>query len=125
MDSNNIISFPKPYIGPKSTIDTEEITRNLEMMKHYHIQETIMNIAPMIFNQLDVAGFDFSDEEAIDIKDGAFVVESLRSIMCKHYGLYHPFQQLSENVFFPDKEEIGALKIADSINISLKNNETI
>ena len=78
----------------------------------------------MIFNQLDLAGFDISDEETMDIKDGAFLVESLRSIMCKYYGMYHPFQQISQNVFFPDQEEIGALKIADSINLNLKKSET-
>jgi hypothetical protein len=124
-NSNNVISFPKPYVGPKTNIDAEEITRNVEMMKHYHIQETISNIAPMIFNQLDIAGFDLADEEALDIKDGAFIIEALRSMMCKHYGMYHPFQQISENVFFPDKEEVGALKIVDSINIKLKKSETI
>ena len=121
--SNNIINFPKPYIGPKNEVNTAEINHNVEMMKHYHIQETISNIAPMIFNQLDIAGFDFTDEESVDIKDGAFIIESLRSMMCKHYGIYHPFQQISENVFFPDKEEIGALKIVDSINLELKKSE--
>jgi hypothetical protein len=122
--SNNVINFPKPYNGPKNEINETEIIQNVEMMKHYHIQETISNIAPMIFNQLDIAGFDFTDEESVDIKDGAFIIEALRSMMCKHYGLYHPFQQISENVFFPDKEEIGALKIVDSINLELKKSET-
>lgn len=123
-NSNNVISFPKPYIGPTPTLSGEEINRKMDMMKLYHIQETIANIAPMIFNQLDLAGFDISDEEVMDIKDGAFLVEALRSIMCKYYGMYHPFQQISQNVFFPDQEEIGALKIADSINLNLKKSET-
>jgi hypothetical protein len=122
--SNNVISFPKQYVGPKNEVDVEEISRNVELMKHYHIQETISNITPMIFNQLDIAGFDFSDEELVDIKDGAFIIEALRSMMCKHYGMYHPFQLISDNVFYPDKEEIGALKIADSINLELKKTET-
>lgn len=123
-NSNNVISFPKPYIGPKIDLKTEDISRNMEMMRHYHIQETIANIAPMIFNQLDIAGFDIADEESMNVKDGAFLVEALRSMMCKYYGMYHPFQQISENVFFPDKEEIGALKIADSLNLNLKKSET-
>lgn len=121
---DNVIKFPKPYIGPKSEILTmEEIEENLDMMKHYHIQETIANMAPMIFNQLELAGFPVSEEDT-DIKDGAFVVEALRSIMCKHYDMYHPFQQISKNVFSPDDEELGALKIADSLNIELKKSET-
>jgi hypothetical protein len=120
-NSNNIINFPKQYMGPNKSI--EDVDRNLEMMKHYHIQETISNIAPIIFNQLDIAGFDFSDEENADIKDGAFIIESLRSLMCKHYGIHHPFQQISENVFYPDNEEENALKIVDSLNLKLNKYE--
>ena len=122
--SNNVIQFPKASVRPPDVevVAIEDITRNLEMMKHYHIQETIANLAPMIFNQLEVAGFGITDEEDnSDLKDGAFIVESLRSIMCKYYDIYHPFQQIAESVFAPDKEEVGALRIADSINLELKN----
>lgn len=124
MESNNVVTFPKPYSGPNASISAEEIVKNVEMMKHYHIQETISNLAPIIFNNLEIAGFGVSDEESLDLKDGAFIIESLRSIMCKHYGIYHPFQQISENVFFPDTTEEGALRIADSLNIELKKRET-
>jgi len=120
--SNNVIQFPKANSRMlNEVVAIEEITRNVEMMKLYHIQETIANLAPMIFNQLEVAGFSISDEEVTDIKDGAFIVEALRSLMSKYYDIYHPFQQIAENVFTPDAEEIGALRIADSLNIELKN----
>jgi hypothetical protein len=122
--SNNVIQFPKQNSRQQEVIALEDITRNVEMMKLYHIQETIANLAPMIFNQLEISGFNISDEETTDIKDGAFIVEALRSMMSKHYGIYHPFQQIAENVFAPDAEEIGALRIADSINIELKNSST-
>jgi hypothetical protein len=122
MDSNNVVIFPKQNLNVKiPEFSMEEINRNVEMMKHYHIQETLSNLAPIIFNQLEIAGFNISDEEDEDIKDGAFVVESLRSIMCKYYGIYHPFQKIADSVFVPDKEETGALKITDSLNIELKN----
>jgi len=77
----------------------------------------------MIFNQLDIAGFGFPDEQDSSpeiLKDGAFIIESLRAVMCKHYGIYHPFQKLSEEVFYPDDEDPEALKIVDSLNIVLK-----
>jgi hypothetical protein len=124
MDSSNVIPFPKKNVHIKEQPLVEDITRNIEMMRQYHIQETIATLAPMIFNQLEVAGFEISDEEETDIKDGAFIIESLRSLMCKYYGIYHPFQQIAENVFSPDQEEIGALRIADSLNLELKNSET-
>jgi hypothetical protein len=77
----------------------------------------------MIFNHLDIAGFDVVDEENNDLKDGAFVVESLRSMMCKYHGLYHPFQQLAETVFVPDDEEENAYRIVEELNIKLKKSE--
>lgn len=120
--SNNVIQFPKQNSRTSGeVIAIEEITRNVEMMKLYHIQETIANLAPMIFNQLEISGFSITDDEIADIKDGAFIVEALRSYMSKYYDIYHPFQQIAENVFAPDAEEIGALRIADSLNIELKN----
>ena len=117
-----MIQFPKQNSRTSGeVIAIEEITRNVEMMKLYHIQETIANLAPMIFNQLEISGFSITDDEIADIKDGAFIVEALRSYMSKYYDIYHPFQQIAENVFAPDAEEIGALRIADSLNIELKN----
>jgi hypothetical protein len=125
MNSNNVITFPKQNINKsKPTVSIEEIEHNLEMMRHYHIQETIANLAPIVFNQLEIAGFPISDEENTDIKDGAFIVESLRSLMCKYYGIYHPFQQISDGVFSPDENEIGALRIVDKLNLELKKSET-
>jgi len=123
MISNNVVSFPKPYSGPKETVNAEDITRNLDMMKQFHIQETIVNIAPMIFNQLDIAGFSLPDEEdrnSESLKEGAFIIESLRSLMCKYYGIYHPFQKLADEVFYPDPDDPEGLKVVDSINIQLK-----
>lgn len=124
MVSNNVVQFPKIYNGPKDEESfREQISLNIDMMKHYHIQETIATITPMIFTQLEIAGFPLGDEESgelVDIKDGALIIESLRSIMCKQYEIYHPFQKIADNIFSPDDEEEGALKISESINIQLK-----
>lgn len=122
--ANNIVVFPKSYVHPSDQQKLEDIQHNLEMMKQYHIQETITNLAPMIFNQLDIAGFGIIEEDIDeDIKDGAFIIEALRSLMCKHYGIYHPFQLLAENVFSVNEDEEGVFKIVDSINIDLKEPE--
>ena len=102
--SNNVIAFPKANVKiSKDNRTVENIQQNVEMMKHYHIQETILNLAPIIFNQLDIAGFglDDEDEEDNDVKDGAFIIEALRSYMCKYYDIHHPFQKIAENIFEP------------------------
>ena len=125
MNSNNVIAFPKSFqkVVDTPTTTMDEIDHNLEMMRHYHIQETIATITPMIFNHLDIAGFGFPDDESIDdLKTGAFVVESIRALLCKHYGMYHPFQIISDEVFAVDPNDEGALKIAESLVVELKKN---
>jgi hypothetical protein len=128
MDSNNVIQFPKKNNNQihREELAIEDITHNVNMMKHYHIQETIANLAPIIFNNLEVAGFNISDDEEDEIvRDGAFIVEAIRSILCKHYSIYHPFQQIADNIFEPDDEEEGALRIVDKLNLKLKKSEVV
>jgi hypothetical protein len=92
----------------------------MEMMRHYHIQETIQNLVPMIFNQLDIAGFGLIEDDIdIDVKDGALIVEALRSLMLKHYDMHHPFQQVAESIFVPHPKEEGAFKIVDKLELEL------
>jgi len=125
-NSNNVISFPKKDSdgkSPKSKKSIEEINHNLEMMKQYHIQETVLNLAPIIFNHLDIAGFGLTEDEDQDLKDGAFIVEALRSIMYKHYDMYHPFQDIAENIFKIEKNDDEAFKIVDEIHLKFKTEE--
>jgi hypothetical protein len=124
--SNNVVVFPKTFVQSKEHQQLEDIQHNLDMMKHYHIQETITNLAPLIFNQLDIAGFGLTEDIDEDIKDGAFIVESLRSIMCKHYDIYHPFQVIAENVFEENKKDPeGAYRIVDKLELDLTEPEEI
>lgn len=118
MHQNNVISFPKEYKGP---IDLQKITENLEMVKQYHIQETISNIAPMLFTQLDLAGFSsFDDGSENSLKEGAFVIEAIRAILCRHYEIYHPFQDLSDKIFTLETDDVSELKVVDSLNIKFR-----
>jgi len=121
--SNNVVLFPKKSTNAKDIKNLEEIEYNLEMMRHYHIQETILNLAPIIFANLDIAGFGLDEELETDVKDGAFVIEALRSMMCKHYGIYHPFQDICDKIFCEEKEEEGVFKIVDKLNIKFKKSD--
>jgi hypothetical protein len=118
--------FPKhnPKVSDPKNKTFEEIQNNIIMARHYHIQETIGNIAPLIFNQLEVSGFSFPEEtDDEDIKEGAFLIESLRSMLCRYYDIYHPFQRIANKVFIPDEEEEGSLRIVDSLKLNLKNDK--
>lgn len=124
-EANNVIQFPRKFTPNDESgvpvITEEQIKKNVDSMKWLHIEETIAVLIPTIFNYIDISGFEIDEEE--QIKDGAFLVESLRSVLCKYYGLYHPFQRLSENVFEADENHNGMLKVRDHVDISLKENE--
>ena len=117
---DNVIQFPgfKKNSPPQSI---EEINTNLENIKHIHVQETLALVVPMLFEQLVVAGFEF-EEETEDVKSGALVVESLRSMLLHKYDMYHPFQEISESIF--KEESPGVFLVNKSINIDFKSTTT-
>jgi hypothetical protein len=121
MISNNVILFPKNRTKSDNFVyvSEEEIHNQIEYLKHKHVQDTIANIAPLIFQQLSDDGFDIMDDEDIEsVKMGAFLVESLRSILYKYYDIEHPFQKISDNVF--KVEENGLLSMSDTLELVMK-----
>ena len=108
---NNIIQVPG-IVAREIPKNEEEIFQRVDNIKHLHIQEVLSTMVPIIFNQMATAGFDFIDDEETgevnNVKDGAFLVEALRSIMLKHYEIEHPIQILAENLFNED-EDSGVL----------------
>jgi hypothetical protein len=109
---DNVIQFPgKMREVPK---DVDEIIERVDTIKHLHVQEVLTTIVPIIFNQMAAAGFDFIEDEetgeVTNVKDGAFLVESLRSIMLKHYGIDHPFQIIAENIFSQENNNVLLMK---------------
>lgn len=125
MSSNNVIAFPVEYSGPRvKGLSFKDIEDNVNMMKMFHIQETIFNLAPIIFNHLEISGFEMEENEegSFEIRDGALMMEAIKSILCKHYDIYHPFQQLSEHIFEEDDEE-DSLRIVENLNIVMKPHE--
>lgn len=122
---SNVIEFPRSSKRVQQNVpplSVEKVKENLDSLKHSHIQETISIIAPILFQNLSLAGFELIDEDdASSIKDSAFLIEAIRSILFKYYGLDHPFQKISENVF--KTEENGLLSITDTLELVLKIDE--
>lgn len=126
MQTNNVVHFPKPYSGPTLNGNTkEDIQNNIEMIKHFHIQETISTVIPILFAQLEISGFPIDEEnDKFDIKDSIFIVETLRAILCKYYDIDHPIQKVIDNIFEGEVES-GMLKITKKLNIEFKNTEEV
>jgi hypothetical protein len=119
--SNNVITFPGNVKYNKKISSRKEADTNLETTQQYYVQQTLNFLAPIIFGQLDVAGFaPGNPDDLFTIKEGAFILESIRSKMYSHYGLYHPMQKLVDKLFVPDKDEEGILTLADKISINFK-----
>ena len=88
---DNVIKFPDKFrrhdVNINDLKSVEEVEELVGGMKAHHIHETLNSILPMIFSRLDAAGFDFGIDEGDPdpfVKDGAFMVEALRALMCKY-----------------------------------------
>jgi dGTP triphosphohydrolase len=116
----NVIQFPSKNPLPE-TLTEEQVANNVDNIKYNHVNETINAIVPMLFHNMDLAGFDFAlDEDELDIyvKDGSFLVESIRSMLCKFHDIEHPFQFIAENIFVSDGD--GKYTLADKIELDLE-----
>lgn len=124
---DNIIQFPRSANGKFVPTDESQIEDRMVYLKHMHINETLANVIPSLFSQLETAAFDFGIDEDTEedayIKNGALVVETIRALLCKYHGLKHPFIELSDVVFTPDDVEHGSLKIVEEINHKFSNLE--
>jgi hypothetical protein len=123
--ANNVIRFPRPFKVDPSIMNTpqslEEVEDTVEVIRHVHIQQTLEQIVPMLFDNLALAGFQPSDE-LLFLKDGALVVESLRAFMSKLYGMEHPLQLIAENLF-EQVDSDGNLEVSENIKIVITNKE--
>jgi hypothetical protein len=119
---SNVIQFPSRGKSAQAALSEKEISENVSFMKHNHINETLNTLVPMIFNNIELAGFHLiPDEDEVDenLKDSALMVESLRSLLCKHYGMKHPFQKLAEEIFIPTSE--GAFTLSKALIVDFED----
>ena len=96
--TDNVIPFP---IKPKSRTplpkDEAEIQERVNTIKSMHVEETAAVLTPYILDRMLASGFIVNNSEYL--KDIALIVEAIKSIMYKHYGMVHPLQTLSEDLF--------------------------
>lgn len=105
----NVILFPgKSRNRPPQSI--EEICREVKLNKTARIEEVTEIVVVQLFEDLFDNGYDFSEREDAN-KDMAFLIESVKSIMCKHDGMDHTFHNLAETYFVAD--ECGELTFVD------------
>ena len=122
----NVIQFPRNGANLSFTPDSiEKIDERMQLLKMHHIQDTLNLMIPALFSQILTAGFELDVEEGIedpDIKDGAFIIEAIRSFLCKKHNIDHPMQRVAENIFIREDDygDTATFKIADRLDIELK-----
>ena len=119
MDSDNVIPFPRKtkttlgVITPPQSM--EEVVETVDVVRQAHIQQTLEQVIPMLFDNFALAGFQPTDEMAF-LKDGALIVEAARSFLNKIYGANHPLQLIADNLFEQIDSE-GNLEVSEKVKI--------
>lgn len=124
MNSNNVIAFPNTRrVDAHVTIpqSLEEVEDAVDIVREAHIQQTLEQVVPMLFDNLALAGFQPINEDDF-LKDGALVVEAIRAFMHKLYGTEHPLQYISEHIF-EENPESGLLRVADGIKLTISKHD--
>lgn len=118
---DKVISFPGAQ-APRDGLPTtmEEARTRVEAVKQFYIDEVAGTVAEVLTNQVMASGFSVLDDEYR--KDFAFLIESIRSMLCSASGLYHPFQDVAENVMKETDQE-GVLQIAEEVSVKFLDND--
>ena len=110
---SNVVLFPG-FSKNRPPQSIEEICRTVELAKTVRIEETtevaILNLFEDLFNN----GFDFTDREDAN-KNMAFLIETLKALLCKHDGIEHSFHMLAEQYFMEDP--MGDLFFVDTVKV--------
>lgn len=124
METDNVIPFPRrrqSALGETAPQSMEEVEDTVDIVRQAHIQQTLEQVIPMLFDNLALAGFQPIDE-MVFLKDGALIVEATRSFLNKVYGTSHPLQLIAENLFVQIDGE-GNLEVSDKVKIVITPTE--
>ena len=102
MVANNVIQFPKNK-KKYNPVVVEELPASINAAKHNHVNEVLSFVIPQLFKNMELSGFDvvpeFEDDIDLNLKDSAFIVEAIRSLLLKCFDIRHPFQDIADNIF--------------------------
>jgi hypothetical protein len=119
-ETDNVVPFPGRYKDGSPPRTLEEVAENVAAVKHYHIQESINTIVPIIFENLLMLGYEFDGEDPKQQKNIALLVESITSLLSQHYGMEHPLIELANSMFY---EQEGVLRFANMVISSPQQKE--
>lgn len=118
---DNVVAFPRSPLIPEGLPSTpEQAKATVELVRHLFINEMTEALVGTLVQQMMAGGFNILD--VVHEKDFAFLIETVRSSLCKTIGLYHPIQDVSDHIMEETDEE-GVLRIAESISVKFQDDE--
>lgn len=100
--NSNIVIFPKQKLNcPPQTL--EEMIEDIEMVRSEKVEYIIDDLVSDIFNLCSFEGFHLqADDTHIHT---VFFIEALKSALYSSVDMYHPLQEIAEQVISIEKED--------------------
>lgn len=95
-----VLKFPHQN---KKVPSAEQLDVNIEAYKLSKVDIVADELYEDLFTKMHLFGFDTTKDS--DYKDVALVVESIRSLLCKTYGVNHPLQQFADKSVVLDMDD--------------------
>ncbi len=104
--SENVIKFPKQKIDQETSIPSIEHLKEVALaVKEEQVEEATDIMTNIIIEQFIQAGFPISENDNA-IKDLCFLLESTKSLLCKYYGIDHPFHAFADACFLKKEDDL-------------------
>ena len=89
---------------PKTLDEIAEVTTNIKIRKINEVMEILMN---SMSKTLTMCGITFNTNHS---KHLGFAIEAIRSMLFSFFGVFHPLQDLANNIFEQDEKGKMTLK---------------
>lgn len=95
----NILQFPTN----DRIVTKDDVYDRINEVKNTHIDETLELVIPMLLNQFMLLGFDL--DYMNNAKDIALIVEAIKSMLSKYYGMEHSIQDIIDKLVTEDESQ--------------------
>jgi hypothetical protein len=121
----DVIQFPTSGTKKIDDADTlnnlapdsiEEVDNRIDVIRQYHVNETVQTMVEIVFHNLMIAGFNVNTTDQNIHKDIFLFVESMKSLLLKTYDSDHPLQSVAEIVFVKAEDGTFKLTIPEVVN---------
>lgn len=93
----------------------DEVYEKINQARQEHIDYLVDEIMPIIFNRVFQEGYNLSSDECNN--STILFVEAFKSAMNQSVNIYHPLQDISDNMQF--SEDVDTIAVTDNDELQL------